>query len=394
MNFKESCHLQNLPEQYYAQILNEIKLHKDSNEKNVINLSQGNPDISVPSPIKNVMIEEVKKPDNDRYPPFRGLKDLKESIAKYYLDNHNVYLDPDTEVAVLNGGKTSIYQFCLGTLNPGDSVILPDPYYPDYLSGLSLVGANIKKTPLLRENGFLPEYQDIEEQTLKECKFLFLNYPNNPTAAVATPTFFEETVSLANTHKMGVFHDFAYGTMGTRDKLPISFLETKGAKDVGVELFTVSKAFSMAGWRLSFVLGNNQIVEAINKTQDHLFTGVYAPIQKSVSFALKHSKDISSEITSVYNKRRYYFINELEKLGVDYFIPQGTFYVWISIDHKFNSSFEFFHQLLKEYSVAVCPGEGFGDRGKGYIRVSLTDDVKKLKFAAQSIAALIKNRQN
>jgi L-glutamine---4-(methylsulfanyl)-2-oxobutanoate aminotransferase len=298
-----------------------------------------------------------------------------------------VDINPEDEVAVLFGGKAGLVELPQCLLNPGDTVLVPDPGYPDYLSGVSLADARMVRMPLKEENHFLPEYGAISEDDSKEAKLMFLNYPNNPTGAVASKSFFEETVSFANKHDICVVHDFAYGGIGFDGKKPISFLETEGAKDAGIEIYTLSKTYNMAGWRVGFAVGNKSVIEAVNILQDHLYVSLFGAIQEAAVTALLGPQKCVEELVETYEARRETLIEGLKEIGWDVKAPAGSFFAWLKVPSGF-SSVEFADFLLEKTKVVVAPGVGFGEYGEGYVRAGLLTSNERLKEAIRRIGNL------
>lgn len=385
-HFEPSDMLKRLPRQYFTYLAEKKskikKLYRD-----VIDLGVGNPDLPAPEFVVNELKRAADDPTNDQYGPGRGTDYLKEAVAAYYKREYGVTLDPLKEVAVLHGSKAGIVEISQCLLNPEDTVLLPNPCYPDYLSGIALSEATIYDLPLLEKNGFLPNYEDIDDKTAVNSKLLFLNYPNNPTAAVATPEFFNKTVEFAAKNNICVAHDFAYGTIGFDDSKPISFLETDGAKETGVEFFTLSKSHNLAGWRIGFAVGNASVIEAINLYQDHTSVSIYGGIQRAAAAALNDDQSSVKKLTQVYERRRDLFLKELSDSNVLTTSPKGSFYIWMKVPNNYTSE-SFMDYLAHEAHVLVAPGDGFGSRGEGYVRIGLTQSDEKLVEAAKRISQL------
>ncbi|MFL2106085.1 aminotransferase class I/II-fold pyridoxal phosphate-dependent enzyme [Desemzia sp. FAM 23991] len=384
--FELSDTMKRLPRQYFtylAEKTDQIKAQWDD----VIDLGIGNPDLPTPKFIVDELKEAADDLANDRYGPDRGFDYLREAVADYYLREYGVTLDPETEVAVLHGSKAGIVEISQCLLNPGDTVLLPNPSYPDYLSGIALADAKIAELPLLAENQFLPRYDLIDAETAAKAKLMFLNYPNNPTSAVATAEFFAETVAFSEKNQVCVAHDFAYGTIGFDGDKPLSFLQTPGAKEVGVEFFTLSKSHNMAGWRMGFAVGNASVIEGINLMQDHTGCGFYGGIQRAAAKALTGDQASVRELTATYERRRNLFLAELAATGLEINKPKGSFYVWIKAPGEYTSE-GFMDFLANEARVLVAPGDGFGTLGEGYVRIGLSQSDERLLEAAKRIAVL------
>ncbi|MGR3763630.1 aminotransferase class I/II-fold pyridoxal phosphate-dependent enzyme [Rossellomorea sp. NS-SX7] len=384
--FKKAERINSLPQQFFASLTANVqKVLKEGHD--VINLGQGNPDQPTPPHIVNTMMQAVKSPSNHKYSPFRGLESFREAISVFYKREYGVNIDPEEEVAVLFGGKAGLVELPQCLLNPGDTVLVPDPGYPDYLSGVSLAEARMVTMPLKEENHFLPEYDTIPMEDIEKAKLMFLNYPNNPTGAVASRSFFDETVSFAKQHDICVVHDFAYGAIGFEGKKPVSFLEAEGAKDTGIEIYTLSKTYNMAGWRVGFAVGNKSVIDALNILQDHLYVSLFGAVQEAAEAALLGPQKCVEELVDTYESRRKTLIDGLQKIGWDVKAPAGSFFAWLKVPEGF-SSVEFSDYLLEEAKVAVAPGVGFGEHGEGYVRVGLLTSVERLEEAVGRIENL------
>ncbi|MFD1778298.1 pyridoxal phosphate-dependent aminotransferase [Fredinandcohnia salidurans] len=385
-NFQQSEILQKLPKQFFASLV--AKVNKVVAEgHDVINLGQGNPDQPTPQHIVEALKNAADQPKFHKYSPFRGHAFLKKAAAEFYQREYGVELDPETEVAVLFGGKAGLVEIPQCLLNPGDVALVPDPGYPDYWSGVELARAEMSYMPLKEENAFLPDYTEIDSEKLEKAKVMFLNYPNNPTGAVATKEFFEDTVSFAKEHDICVVHDFAYGAIGFEGKKPISFLEVEGAKDIGIEIYTLSKTYNMAGWRVGFAVGNPSVIEAINLIQDHMYVSLFSPVQAAAAAALTESQDCVKELVDKYESRRNAFIGALQSIGWDVKAPEGSFFAWLPVPAGY-TSVSFADLLLEKAHVAVAPGIGFGEFGDRYVRVGLLTDEDRLVEAANRIKKL------
>ncbi|MGE7759848.1 pyridoxal phosphate-dependent aminotransferase [Peribacillus sp. NPDC097895] len=386
LQFEKSRLLQELPKQFFASLVAKVNAITAQGH-DVINLGQGNPDQPTPEHIVKSLQAAAEKPINHKYSPFRGHQYLKDAAAVFYEREYGVKLDPNSEVAILFGGKAGLVELPQCLLNPGDTILVPDPGYPDYLSGVVLAQAKTEFMPLTEENGFLPDYKDIHSDVLDKAKMMFLNYPNNPTGASATLSFFEETVSCAKEHSICVVHDFAYGAIGFEGKKPISFLQAEGAKDIGIEIYTLSKTYNMAGWRVGFAVGNKSVIEALELLQDHLYVSLFPAIQEAAASALLDSQSCVEELVKKYEGRRNVFIEGLQAIGWDVEAPDASFFAWLKIPKGFTSE-SFADYLLTHAHVAVAAGNGFGEFGEGYVRVGLLTSEERLKEAVERIRAL------
>lgn len=384
MDYSEK--LKSLPTQFFANLVGKVnKAIEDG--RDVINLGQGNPDQPTPKHIVQALQKAVEDPNTNKYSPFRGLLELKEAVCDFYKKEYDVDVDPVREVAILFGAKAGLVELPMCLLNPGDLMLLPDPGYPDYLSGVVLAGVEYELFPLKAENHFLPDYNAISSDVLDAAKLLYLNYPNNPTGAVANLDFFNQTVKLAKKHEITVMHDFAYGAIGFDGKKPVSFLQADGAKDIGVEMYTLSKTYNMAGWRVGFAVGNPTIIEAINLIQDHLYVSLFPAVQKAAIAALSGDQTCVKELVARYESRRNAFVDACKQIGWDVTAPKGSFFAWLPVPDGFTSQ-SFADYLLDAADVAVAPGNGFGKYGEGFIRVGLLMDEARLVEAVQRIGNL------
>lgn len=386
MNFEESKILQNLPKQFFASLVKKVN-DKVATGADVINLGQGNPDQPTPDFIVKAMQEQTAIPANHKYSQFRGDPELKRAAANFYQREYGVSLDPDKEIAILGGSKIGLVELPFAILNPGDTMLLPDPGYPDYLSGVALAQVKLELMALREENNFLPDYSSLDPQIVDAAKLMYLNYPNNPTGAVATPEFYSQTVAFAQKNHIGVVQDFAYGAIGFDGKKPVSFLQTPGAKDVGIEMDTFSKSYNMAGWRIGFAAGNADMIEAINLIQDHLFVSVFPAIQKAAVTALNSDQASVHQLVALYEKRRNQFFKAARAIGWEPYQSGGSFYAWMPVPKGYTSE-SFADLLLEKAAVAVAPGTGFGKGGEGFVRVGLLIDEPRFTEACERIAKL------
>lgn len=386
MKFAQSELLKSLPKQFFASLVKKAGLYIEQGY-DVINLGQGNPDQPTPQHIVAKVQEAAANPVNHKYSPFQGFPYLKQAAAHFYLREYGVSINPDNEVAILFGGKAGLVEIPQCLLNPGDTILVPDPGYPDYWSGVALAGAEMTTMPLTEENQFLPDYDKLSPEILAKAKLMFLNYPNNPTGAQATPEFFEETVKLANEHNICVVHDFAYGAIGFDGLKPPSFLQAKGAKEIGIEIYTLSKAYNMAGWRVGFAVGNESVIAALELLQDHLYVSLFGAVQEAAAEALTGPQECVKELNALYERRRNVFIGGLRDLGWNVTAPQGSFFAWLKVPKGF-TSVDFSDLLLEKAHIIVAPGIGFGTFGEGYVRVGLLTNEDRLVEAVRRIGRL------
>ncbi|MFD1735523.1 pyridoxal phosphate-dependent aminotransferase [Bacillus salitolerans] len=384
--FEQSDILKSLPVQFFASLVAKVNKVVEQGY-DVINLGQGNPDRPTPEHIVKSLQESAANPLHHKYSPFRGQRFLKDAIVSFYKREYGVELDPDKQVAILFGGKAGLVEVPQCVLNPGDVALVPDPGYPDYWSGVELARGKMEFMPLKVENKFLPDYSKISSDILQRAKLMFLNYPNNPTGAVAPKEFFEETIEIAKKNDICVVHDFAYGAIGFDGNKPISFLQVEGATEVGIEIYTLSKTYNMAGWRIGFAVGNESVIESINLLQDHLYVSLFGGIQEAAATALLSSQNCVDELVQMYESRRNILIHGLQEIGWDVTAPPGSFFAWLPVPNGF-TSVSFSDYLLEKAHVVVAPGIGFGKYGEGYVRVGLLTDEDRLLEAIERIKTL------
>jgi aminotransferase len=356
-----------LPEQYFMALLARVSAAAQREGKPLIDLGRGNPETGPPPHVVEALSSAASRPDAHGYAPFSGLPALKEAIAARYRDVYEVELDPGREVAVVPGSKTALMEFALVCVERGETILLPDPGYADYPSAVALAGAR---------RGSFTGFDSIEPAAA-----LYLNYPGNPTAEAAPPGVFGEAIEWATRAGAAVLHDFAYGDLVFDGRRPESFLAADGAREVGIELFSMSKSYGMAGWRLGFVLGNAEIVARIETLQDHVFAGIFRPVQEAGIAALTGPQESVEERRATYERRRDRALSSLE--GVDA-QSEGTFFVWFRLPDGVTAD-----RLLMEHRVAVAPGEGFGDRGRGWARLSLAVTDETLGVGLERLRAAL-----
>lgn len=384
--FEIANRMKQLPPQFFANLVKQVNQEIQAGH-DVINLGQGSPDLPTPPHVVEALQQAATKPQHHRYPPFRGHRFLKEAIAKRYLEDYGVTLDVDREIAVLFGGKTGLVELSQILLNPGDLCLVPDPGYPDYWSGVALAEAKMHMMPLLAENAFFPDFSQIPDEVATQAKLMFLNYPNNPTSAMATREQYEETIAYAKKNHIVVCSDFAYGTIGFDGRRPLSFLELPGAKEIGVEMYTMSKSYNMAGWRIAFLLGNPQIIEQIEIIQDHYYCSIFGAIQEAATVALTQDQSCVQELTARYEHRRNVLYAAMREIGWEATPCQGSFFTWLPVP-KGMSSVEFVDIVLREAKVMFAPGIGFGEHGEGYVRCALLAEPERIREAIARIGKL------
>jgi aminotransferase len=358
--------LDRLPEQYFGALLSRVTRAAALEGETIVDLGRGNPETGPPQHVVDTLAEAANRPTAHGYAPFRGLPELRAAIANRYATVYGAELDPDTEVAIVPGTKTAIVELSLALADRGTTVVLPDPWYPDYPSGPALAGAMLQTVPLDPHDGWQPDFSGAPRDNVAA---LYLNYPSNPCAMTVREDTFERAIEYARETDAVVVHDFAYADLLFDGRQPRSFLATPGAKDVGVEMFSMSKSYGMAGWRLGFVLGNAEIVERINLLNDHCRVCIFRPIQEAGIAALTGPQDSVAERATTYQRRRDRVLEVVEA------VSEGTFYVWFELPEGLTSE-----RLLTEHRLALAPGEGFGPSGAGWARISLavTDETLEL----------------
>jgi L-glutamine---4-(methylsulfanyl)-2-oxobutanoate aminotransferase len=366
--------VERLPQQYFGALLAAVSRHASAEGEPLLDLGRGNPETGPPSHVIDALTRAAQRPDVHGYSPFRGLPELRTALAERYRDVYGVSLDPDSEVAIVPGTKTPIVELCLVLAEEGQTVVLPDPYYPDYPSGPALADATTGYVPLDRDIGWAP---DFSRATTEDVAAVYLNYPSNPCAVAVPDGAFEAAIEYAHATGAAVVHDFAYGDLVFDGREPRSFLATPGAKDVGVEMFSMSKSYGMAGWRVGFVVGNAEIVERINLLNDHCRVGIFRPIQEACIAALTGPQDSVAERRDTYQRRRDRVREVLGPLTCE-----GTFYMWLELPEGVT-----FESLLTEHRVVVAPGEGFGPTGAGWARLSLAVSDETLELGIERLAA-------
>ncbi|MDZ5712943.1 pyridoxal phosphate-dependent aminotransferase [Jeotgalibacillus haloalkalitolerans] len=384
--FEQSDRLNHLPEQFFAKLSSKV-MEKVAAGHDIINLGQGNPDLPTPEHIVSRLQSAAENPVNHKYSPFKGMKYVREAAAAFYKREYGVDLDPDHEVALLFGGKAGLVELPQCLVNPGDVVLVPDPGYPDYWSGVSLAEAQMVMMPLLEKNQFLPDLNKIDEESAKKAKLMFLNYPNNPTGALADQSFFDEVIAFAEKYDICVVHDFAYGSIGFDGNRPVSYLQSERAKENGVEIYTLSKTFNMAGWRVAFAVGNPSVIKALNLLQDHLHVSLFGAVQEAAESALIESYEPALALSDTYEKRRNTMVQAFNEAGWQVEAPKGSFFAWFKVPKGYTSE-SFSDLLLEKAGVVVAPGIGFGESGEGYVRVALLADEERIEEAAARLSKL------
>ncbi len=360
----------NLPPYMFVEITRKIAGKKARGEE-IISFAIGDPDIPTPAHIIERLCRAAQEPANHRYPEVDGLPELRQAMARWYKRRFDVSLDPDREILPLIGSKEGITHMAVCFLDPDDIALVPDPGYPGYSMGALLAGGRPYYLPLREERNFLPNLGAIPDYILRKAKLLWINYPNNPTGAVADLNFFTEVIKFAGRHNLAVCHDGPYTEVAFDGYRPVSFMQAEGARDVGVEFHSLSKAFNMTGWRIGMVVGNAAMVNALMRVKSNMDSGIPQAIQYAAIEALDGPQDCVEEHNSIYQKRRDLLIEVLNNIGLKAKAPKASLYVWTKVPEGYDSA-SFTTDLLEQVGVAVTPGAGYGKHGEGYVRLSLT----------------------
>ena len=362
------------------------ELEKAGNQ--LINLSIGSPDRAPALEIREILSQAILDESQYGYTLTRGTANFRRVCAEWYLDRFGVTLDPETEVLPLMGSQDGLAHIFLAYIDPGDLALIPDPGYPIYTAGLMLAGGEKLAMPLLKENGFLPDLKQIDPELARKAKLMFLNYPNNPTAAVASLSFFEDVVEFAKMYDLLICHDAAYSELAFEGYKPVSFLEARGAKDVGIEFHSVSKTYNLAGARLGFVVGNAEVIRNLCQLKANIDYGVFRPVLTAGAYALSCAQDSIAENKLAYERRRDLLIKGCADAGWNMPIPQGSMFIWAPIPTG-QDSVTFAIELARDAGVIVVPGLGFGDHGEGYVRIAMVQEESVLQEAVRRIQGFL-----
>jgi LL-diaminopimelate aminotransferase len=372
-----------LPPYLFAEI-DKAKARAMERGMDIINLGVGDPDMATPDSIIESLCEAAKLPENHRYPSYEGMIEMRHEFCLYMQHRFGVQLDPATEALTLIGSKEGIAHTPLAFVNPGDFVLVPDPGYPVYNASTMFAGGIPYAFSLLAKNDFLPDFSQIDPQIADRAKIMFLNYPNNPTAAIATKEMFEEAIAFAKTHNIIICQDAAYCELAYDDHKPLSILEIEGGKDVSIEFHSLSKTFNMTGWRIGCAVGNSEIISALGAVKTNIDSGAFQAVQLAGITALRSPAKMVSDIMKIYEERRDTIVDGLNSLGWKVPKPVATFYVWIPVPSGYTSA-ELSTLLLEKAGIVTTPGNGFGKNGEGFIRMALTVDKERLAEAVDRI---------
>jgi alanine-synthesizing transaminase len=387
---QEFRRMSRLPPYVFASV-NEIKMEARRRGEDIIDLGMGNPDMPTPKHIVDKLIEAAEKGPNHRYSASMGITKLRHAIVDWYKRRFDVDLDPEKEAIITIGAKEGLAHLILATVSPGDVVFAPNPTYPIHPYSVIIAGGDLRSIPIGPDRDFFEDLLTATKQTWPNPKMLIISYPHNPTTAVVDLTFFEKIVEFCREHDIIVVHDFAYADLVFDGYKPPSFLQVPGAKDIGVELFSLSKSYSMPGWRVGFCVGNPVLVGALQRLKSYLDYGIFQPIQIASIIALNGPYDCVKEIVETYRERRDVLIGGLKRVGWDIEKPKGTMFVWAEIPDKFKKmgSLEFSKMLIKEAKVAVSPGVGFGEYGDDYVRFALVENPHRTRQAIRGIRKIM-----
>jgi LL-diaminopimelate aminotransferase len=367
---KFSKRMEKLKPYLFVEINKKIAEKKARGEE-VISFAIGDPDIPTPPHIIEKLCQAAHDPANHRYPETAGLPELCQAVAGWYRRRFNVSLDPETEVLPLIGSKEGIGHIAFCFIDLADIALVPDPAYPVYSISTLLAGGQPYYLALKEENNFLPDLESISDDVLKKAKLLWINYPNNPTGAVAGLDFYDKVVKFARRHDIAVCHDGPYSEVAYDGYKPASFMQATGAKEVGMEFQSLSKIYNMTGWRIGMAVGNAKMIDALRRLKSNLDSGIPQAIQHAAIAALTGPQDCIAEHNAIYQKRRDLVVEVLTKIGLKVTVPKASFYIWAKVPKGYNSV-DFTADLLDQVGVAVTPGVGYGQSGEGYVRLSLT----------------------
>ena len=383
--------IEKLPPYLFAAISRKIA-EKRAQGEDIVSFAIGDPDIPTPQHIIERLREAALDPANHRYPESDGLPELRRAIAGWYERRFGLGFDPDKEVQPLLGSKEGISNVALCLVDPGDVVLIPSPGYPPYTTGTIFAGGEPYYLPLTEENDFLPDLSAVPDDVARRARVLWLNYPNNPTAAVAPLEFFEEAVRFAKRYDIAVCHDGPYSEVAYDGYKPVSFLQADGAREVGIEFHSLSKTFNMTGWRIGWAIGNPTLIDALFRVKDNVDSGIAQAIQRMAITALEGPQDCIEEHNAVYQRRRDILVEALRACGLRVQPPKASLYVWARVPQGFSSA-DFAARLIDDIGVVVTPGSGYGVYGEGYVRLSLTTPDDRVEEGARRLIEWSRGRK-
>lgn len=376
--------LDNLPPYLFARI-DALKAQKVNQGVDVIDFGIGDPDLATPPHIVDVLVKTARDPANHHYPSYLGMKNFREAVASWYEKRFNICPDPDSQVIALMGSKDGVAHIPEVLVNPGDYVLAPSPGYPVYKTGTLFAEGIVHEMPLLRENNFLPVFDDIPRDVCRKAKLMWLNYPNNPTSAVAPLSFYDEAVAFAREHDIVVVSDNAYSEISYDGYRAPSFLQADGALELGIEMHSLSKTYNMTGWRIGMAVGNAEIIQGLGTVKTNVDSGVFNPVQYAAIAALTGPQQCVKDACAIYQKRRDMLVSGLRNLGFDPSCPQATFYVWMHV----GDSLSFTAKMLDDAGIVVTPGVGFGTSGEGYVRFAITQTIDRIQVALERMQEIL-----
>ena len=382
---KDFSRIERLP-RYVFEEINQLKIQARHDGKDIIDFGMGNPDQATPDFIVNKLTETVNKKETHRYSQSKGIPRLRKAISDWYDRKYNVAIDPENEAIVTMGSKEGLGHLALATMDKGDVILVPNPSYPIHPFGFIIAGADIRHVPIGPGIDFFNQLEEAIANTFPKPRMLVLNFPSNPTTECVDIDFFEQVVEIAKKNEIWVIHDLAYADLCFDDYKAPSFLEVKGAKDIGVEFFTLSKSYNMPGWRVGFCCGNKDLIGALSRVKSYYDYGLFTPIQVASIVALNEGDQEVNKIRDMYKERRDVLCDGLNKIGWEVEKPKATMFVWAKIPDKFKmKSIDFSKLLLNECDVAVSPGIGFGQYGDSYVRFSLIENRQRINQAVKGI---------
>ncbi len=376
---------------YVFNIVNELKTKARARGEDIIDFGMGNPDLATPAHIVDKLVEAARKPRNHRYSASRGITKLRAAISGWSARRYGVQIDPETEAIAVIGAKEGLSHLALAIVEPGDMALVPNPTYPIHRYSMVIAGANVRSVPLVPGVDFYDSVVSAYMETWPRPKLLVLSFPHNPTCLTVETEFFRRIVEFAQTNGIIVIHDFAYADLTFDGYTAPSFLQIPGAKDVGVEFFSMSKSYNMPGWRVGFCVGNAEIVAALTRIKSYLDYGMFQPIQIAATIALNEPQECVGEIVRTYQLRRDVLVDGLNRIGWRVDKPRGTMFVWAQIPERYREmgSLEFCKFVLQEAKVALSPGIGFGHHGEGYVRFALVENQKRTRQALQGLKKIL-----
>jgi alanine-synthesizing transaminase len=385
----EFYRIKRLPPYVFA-IVNDLKSKARARGEDIIDLGMGNPDQETPKHIVDKLVEAARNPRNHRYSASKGITRLRKAVTTWYRTRYGVDLDPETEAIATIGAKEGMAHLALAVLQPGDGALVPNPTYPIHSYSVVIADGDLRSVPLVPGEDFFARLQETAKLAWPKAKLLILSFPHNPTTACVDRDFFVKVVAFAREHHLMVVHDFAYADFTFDGYKAPSFLEVPGAKDVGVEIFSLSKSYNMPGWRVGFVCGNSKMVHALGRIKSYLDYGAFQPIQIAAIIALEGEQGCVEDIVELHRKRRDVLVDGLNKVGWTVEKPRGTMFVWAPIPEEFRSmgSLEFSKLLIQECKVAVSPGIGFGEYGDGHVRFALVENEQRIRQALRGLKTL------